>query len=125
MKHSRWLFIALLIALPVGLGGVLWERSSWRPRTLLQARAPVNDVIFSRDGNLLVASVSEKEDQSRLYVWNAHSLALRFDLAVDFRRRQMSQFSIRDLWLSPDTRCWPPEPPIISMAATARFCCGT
>lgn len=109
MKRFRWLFIALLIALPLGLGGLLRERSSWRPRTLWEGRAPVENVIFSHDGNWLAASIGEERGPTRLlaprlYVWNAHSLALRHDIPVDLRLIDMDQFFIKELWLSPDNR---------------------
>ena len=80
----------------------MWERNSWRPRTVLQVHTPVDNIIFSHDGSLLVASVREKADQSRLYVWDAHSLALRYKLPVIFSRPELYSFSIRNLWLSPD-----------------------
>ena len=109
MKRFRWLFIALLIALPLGLGGLLRERSSWRPRTLWEGRAPVENVIFSRDGNWLAASIGQGRGPARLlaprlYVWNAHSLAPRHDIPVDLRLVDMDRFFIKDLWLSPDNQ---------------------
>ncbi len=64
--------LAALLALPVALGLYLNSMMSWRPRTLVQFRAPVLSVAWSPDGKQLASAGGD----GNVSVWDVGSMRI-------------------------------------------------
>lgn len=73
--RSKWVGVAILLAVPLALGVALWQQMSWRPRILNLVPSGVTSMTFSPDGQILAAA-SMVNEQLEVSLWNTQQLTL-------------------------------------------------
>src|SRR5687768_12019316 len=83
-QHKKWLWLPVLLALPVVLGLVLRETWSWRPR-MFELPIRIQSVAFPAEGELL-ATTPINYSQGKIQCYGMQSGQLRWEHEVEIPR---------------------------------------